>query len=280
MQNIKQTIILLFNNFFQRSVFIALLIKLKKHLPCFCLKVNKTVSIKCKKVGHYLYKINTIHVPRNTKFTFWSTSKNITTVSFVIKLPKENCYNRIIICVNKPITYFIKRNMMLGRLLNKLNKRDRIVINRPTIISTKYISNNQYRDYATYDTFGRRAQPLKVNPHPTLSIDEKTKMEIMNAVDYSGKNHILLIDKDYPSDEFYLVLGSFTSSTYQFAGKYPIYISDINLHGESKKQYFHYYATPRLIRKNDVSHDDLACLFLPEKKTLDLILEKARKALS
>lgn len=54
----------------------------------------------------------------------------------------------------------------------------------------------------------------------------------------------------------------------------------INLHGVSRNQYFHYYAIRKLIRKNEVSLTLLACLFIPTKQSLALILEKYKIVIS
>lgn len=86
---------------------------------------------------------------------------------------------------------------------------------------------------------------------------------LMKFVDYSGKNHKLLVKPCEKNPQYYEVLGAFTSSTTPYDGRFPHLVSSYNLEDDTKAQLFHKYNKPIFIPKNRVENCSL------ETKVLD-----------
>lgn len=129
------------------------------------------------------------------------------------------------------------------------------------------------RGFATWNTTMRKEEPIK-GQAPEMEIDADTGLEIMNPIDYSGQNHILLHQKDYKSETFFLIRGSFTTSLSPFLGKKPIEVAKSTLEGKPQTQYLHVYDEPKLIRISDTIGMDFTTMFLPPNEEIDALIRQ------
>lgn len=163
--------------------------------------------------------------------------------------------SNIISTTNKKVSiiYFFKRKMYLWQRAKEIASPVKSIIAPRPPINT---SSRQFATTTHWSAQVRVQPPLKKykgeEPPSFTAYDKLSGFEIMYNKDVSGSNHILFVDKTFVSDDYYLVLGCFTSSSNIIKGILPEKISDYQFNGKEKAQYFLRYPKPKLILKQEV----------------------------
>jgi hypothetical protein len=109
------------------------------------------------------------------------------------------------------------------------------------------------RSYKNWAVVVRSNDPIlnTIEQKKQMEYSEALKAYVLKVTDYSGKNHKLLV-KPSNNDDYYEVLGSFTSSSTAHNGIHPDLICSYNLEDANKNQFFHRYLSTVFVKKTDV----------------------------
>lgn len=185
-----------------------------------------------------------------------------------LALQKENDFTyslRITKIISQGAKTKIAKRLMMKRTIEKYF---------PALANAIVAENQNKRDYATLVAAIRKQPAVKMKPHPGITEILPDGKKILNVVDASGYNHILLVDLDSAkNNDLIQVLGVFTSSASPYKGIYPTLVSMTRLDLKPQKQYLHKFENT-FISKSAIKVQMNATLVLEEPdfvKTLNTI---------
>lgn len=134
------------------------------------------------------------------------------------------------------------KNIIFKRYMHSTkNYLGRVFASKP--VTHKYLYAGQHRNFSLNTDWKYRVRVVspatidEIKPKDRYW-DNKTGFQIMHPKDFSGKNHIMLSDDRFLSDDYYIICGSFTSSSKVINGILPEKVSNYQINLKKKNPIF------------------------------------------